>query len=409
MTGAATAPRTIAPADAHELAATLRACADEHAAVVAWGGGTLQSLGNAPARCDALLSLEHLRGIVDYEPRDLTAGVLAGTTLAEIARTLGEFGQQLPFDAPFPARATIGGTIAAGWAGPRRARYGRPRDVLIGSTVALTDGTLAHAGGMVVKNVTGYDMSKVYAGSLGTLAVIVRANVKAVPRPAARRLAIAPIPPDVRDRAIAAVGMLAIEPSAALVIDGFAHAAPLPHAALRLVILFEGSEAVVDRATRDLRSVLGAAGVAETQLLDGDAAERIFAGVVDAYVETSERSLTYRSTGLPSTAWSRASVAAALAEPFGLRSETIVDLRNGDVIVRASAARTARFTATVVDYDAAVRGAIERTTVLAGAPVLRAAIDAWGAVPATIAMMRALKARFDPANVLAPGRYVGGL
>jgi glycolate oxidase FAD binding subunit len=406
---ATTTPRTLAPADAADVAATLRACADEGAAIVARGGGTLQSLGNAPARCDAFLSLEHLRGLADYDPRDLTAGILAGTTLAEIARALGEHGQHLPFDAPLPDRATIGGTIAAGWAGPRRGRYGRPRDLLIGSTVALVDGTLAHAGGMVVKNVTGYDMSKAYAGSLGTLAIIVRANVKAVPRPAARRLAVAPIPPDVSDRAIAALGLLAIEPSAALAIDGFGHAAPLAHAPRRIVVFFEGSEAVVDRATRDLRSVLGAAGVAETHLTDGDAAERIFGGVIDAYVDANDRSLTYRSVGLPSTAWSRSRAAAALATPFGLASDTIADLRNGDVIARASASRATRFAAVVTAYDAAVRGSIERTTVLAGAPALRAAVDAWGAVPSTIAAMRELKARFDPANVLAPGRYVGGI
>ncbi len=403
------APRTIAPADDAEVAATLLACARAGEAVVARGGGTLQSLGNAPSRCDALLSLANLRGFADYDPADMTAGIHAGTTLAEIARELGAHGQHVPFDAPFPERATLGGTIAAGWAGPRRARYGRPRDLLIGTTVALVDGTLAHAGGMVVKNVTGYDMSKAYAGSLGTLAVIVRANVKALPRPVARRLAIAPIPPDVRDRAMAGVGALAIEPSAALAIDGFAHAAPLANAPLRLVVLFEGSEAVVERATRDLRSVLGKAGVPETQLTDGDAAERIFAGIVNAYVETSERSLTYRSTGLPSTAWARSRAAGAVAEAFGLRCESIADLRHGDVVIRAIASRASRFAATVIEYDAALRAGIERTTVLAGAPALRAAVDAWGAVPSTIETMRKLKAHFDPANTLAPGRYVGGI
>jgi glycolate oxidase FAD binding subunit len=252
-------------------------------------------------------------------------------------------------------------------------------------------------------------MSKAYAGSLGTLAVIVRANVKALPRPAARRLAIAPLPPDVRDRALGAIGALAIEPSAALAIDGFSHAAPLANAPLRLAVLFEGSEAVVERATRDLRSVLGRAGVPETHLIDGEGAERTFAGVVDAYVETNERSLTYRSIGLPSTAVARAHVAAAVAESFGLRCESIVDLRHGDVVIRAIAARAARFAATVREYDAALRAHVERTTVLAGAPALRAAVDAWGAVPSTIETMRKLKAQFDPANTLAPGRYVGGI
>jgi glycolate oxidase FAD binding subunit len=409
VTTTASSPRVLAPADANEVAATLRACANDGAAIVAQGGGTLQSIGNAPTRCDVMLSLERVRGFAEYDPRDLTAGIFAGTPLAEVARTLREFGQQLPFDAPLAARATIGGTIAAGWAGPRRGRYGRPRDLLIGTTVALADGTLAHAGGMVVKNVTGYDMSKAYAGSLGTLAIIVRANVKAVPRPAALRLAVAPIPPDVSDRAIAAIGTLAIEPSAALAIDGFTQAAPLAHATRRLVVFFEGSEALVERATRELRSVLGAAGVAETQLADGDAADRIFAGVIDAYVDANDRSLTYRSTGLPSTAWARAQAATALGAPFGLAGETIADLRTGDVIVRASARRAARFAEVVAGYDATVRRTIERTTVLAGAPALRATIDAWGAVPSTIDAMRRLKAHFDPANVLAPGRYVGGI
>ena len=409
MTSTLAQPRRLVPADAADVAATLRACAREGAAIVAEGGGTLQSIGNAATRCDAILSLEAVSGIVEYDPRDMTAGMLAGTTLAEVNRTLAEFGQQLPFDAPFPRRATIGGTIAAGWAGPRRARYGRPRDMVIGSTVALADGTLAHAGGMVVKNVTGYDMSKAYAGSLGTLAVIVRANIKAVPQPAARRLAIAPLAADVSEHTVANVGLLAIEPSAALAIDGFPRVAPFAQAASRLVVLFEGSEAVVERATRDLRSVLGAAGVAETQLTDGDEAERLFGDIVDAYVLAGTRSLTYRCAGLPSTAWSRARRAANVAATFDLTAETIADLRNGDVILRAGATRAARFAATVVAFDAAVRATIERTTILAGAPALRAAVDAWGEVPSTIAAMRELKARFDPAGVLAPGRYVGGI
>ncbi len=393
-----------APADAPAVAALLATCAREGTALVAGGGGTLQSIGNAPTRCDATLSLAQISGIVDYDPRDMTAGILAGTTLAEITRTLAEHGQQLPFDAPHPERATIGGTIAAGWAGPRRGRYGRPRDLLIGSTVALTDGTIAHAGGMVVKNVTGYDMTKAYAGSLGTLAIIVRANVKTLPRAAAHRVAIAPLPHDVAERAVASMGGLTIEPSAALAIAGFDRAAPLPHAPLRLVVFYEGSEALVERATRELRSVLGKAGVPETHLVDGPAAERVFAGVLDASTDADDDSITYRSTGLPTSVWARARAATSIAETFGLTTDTIADLRNGDVVLRAGGVGT-----TIGDYDAAVRAAIERTTVLAGAPALRAAVDAWGMVPTTIATMRALKARFDPANILAPGRYVGGI
>jgi glycolate oxidase FAD binding subunit len=403
-------PRTIAPESAEDAAAALAACARDGAAVVAVGGSTLQSIGNAPLRWDVALHTSKLCGLRDYEPADMTTGVEAGTTLAQVARELGEHGQWIPFDAPLAARATVGGTLAAGWAGPRRAAYGRPRDLVIGSTVALTDGTLVHAGGMVVKNVTGYDMSKLYVGSLGTLGLIVRANFKALPRPPVRRLAIAPLAEDVRDRTLATIGELVIEPTAALILDGFTPAARHSGSAQRLVLLFEGSEAVVERGTRDARSALGKAGVAETQLLDGDEAERAFADIVDSYVDVpNARSLTYRSPGLPSTAWARTRNAQALAREHHLRAESIADLRTGDAILRFSAPTGAGIANALAAFDAMLRRAFERTTVLAGAPGLRAAVDAWGPDPSTIATMRAIKAHFDPTGILAPGRYVGAI
>jgi glycolate oxidase FAD binding subunit len=406
----AAAPRVVAPESAAEAAATLAACARDGAAVVAVGGATLQSIGNAPRRWDVALHTGRISGLLDYEPADMTAGIAAGTTLAEVARTLREHGQWIPFDAPLAARATVGGTLAAGWSGPRRATYGRPRDLVIGSIVALTDGTLAHAGGMVVKNVAGYDMSKLYVGSLGTLGLIVRANFKALPRPPARRLAIAPLADDVRDRTLAAIGELVIEPTAALVLDGFSPVARHTGATQRLVLLFEGSEAVVERGTRDARSALGKAGIAETRLLDGDDAERAFAEIVDAYVEASNsRTLTYRSPGLPSTAWARTRGAAALAREHRLRAESIADLRTGDAILRFAGSTAGEFAKTLPAFDATLRRAFERTTVLAGAPALRAAIDAWGPERSTIATMRAIKAHFDPDGILAPGRYVGAI
>lgn len=404
------APRILTPADGDGVAAALRTCAREGAAVVAFGGSTLQSIGNAPHRCDVELHLSALSGVREYDPRDMTIGLDAGTTLAQAERVLAAAGQWLPFDAPQPERATVGGTLAAGWAGPRRARYGGSRDLLIGSTVALTDGTLAHAGGMVVKNVTGYDMSKIYIGSLGTLGIVVRANFKTLPRPATVRLAVAPVPEDVPERAVAAAGSLEIEPAAALLVDGFRVAGRPRGAGLRLLALFEGSEAVVERGVRSLRSALGKGGVSETAILEGDDAARAFAALVDAYVEVlAGRSLTYRSTGLPSTVWARTRSALRLAREFGLLAEHITDVRTGDAILRFSTRGAAAIAAALPAFDAALRAGVERATVLAGAPLLRAAVDAWGTEPSTIATMRALKTRFDPDGILAPGRYVGAI
>ena len=391
------------PKEPDEVAATLRDAAEAGEAVVVHGGGTLQRASNAPSRYDVALSTKRLTALYDYDARDLTAGAGAGMTVAALARTLAEHGQFLPLDAPLASQATLGGTLAAGWAGPRRATYGRPRDLLIGATLALADGTLAKTGGMVVKNVTGYDMGKLYVGSHGTLGVIVRANFKVLPAPQTRRLAIAPFDEDERARAMAHAGALVLEPSALLVVDGFREA--LSATRPRLIALLEGSDQVVDRATRELRSALGAAGVAETRLLDGDDAARAFQTVLDAYVaRDGDASVTLLSRGLPSDAAARAQrVRGAI-----LGAETLADLRTGDVVVRVGelAARNGD-NGSVSGIDRTVRDLLGRATVLAAGP--RARADAWGDPPSTLATMRALKTAFDPRGTLAPGRFVGGI
>jgi glycolate oxidase FAD binding subunit len=397
--GALTPARFVEPADAAETAAALRAAKDAGEAVVVFGGGTLQRAANAPSRYDVVLSTKRLTAVHDYDPRDLTAGVGAGMTVAELQRTLAQHRQFLPLDVPFAQQATVGGTLAAGWTGPRRAAYGRPRDLLIGATVALANGTLATSGGMVVKNVTGYDMGKLYVGSHGTLGAIVRTNFKVLPAPAVRRLAIAPFDEELRERAVAHANGLALEPVAVLLIDGFREAAPA--ARPRLVALLEGSEAVVDRGTRELRSALGAAGIAETRLLDGDDAARAFQSVLDAYAaRDGETSLTLLARGLPSEAAARAQrVRAAIR-----RAETIADLRTGDVVVRV---REPAGDDGAPAVDTVVRDLLGRASVLSSGPASRA--DAWGEAPATLSPMRELKAQFDPQGVLAPGRFVGGI
>ncbi|GAC1582693.1 MAG: FAD-binding oxidoreductase [Candidatus Velthaea sp.] len=399
------------PADAAALAAALHSADRAGEAVVAFGGATLQALGNAPSRFDVAVSLRRLDRVVAYDPRDMTIGIEAGATIELVTRTLAQSGQFIPFDVPRPSAASVGGTLAAGWAGPRRVTHGRLRDLLIGSSLALVDGTLATAGGMVVKNVTGYDMSKLYVGSLGTLGILTRANFKALPRPPVVRLAVAPLADDSRERAIAAIAQLALEPSAALIIHGFASATPrVRDEDTRLVVMFEGSQAVVDRATRELRSALGAAGIAQTHLLEAGGAEGALQSIVDAYVESvANRSVTFRSTGNPAGAWARALAGAGIAAQHNLTCDWIADLRTGDAIVRFAGRSHAALAESLVTCTADLRAIVSHATLLAGDARLRALVDAWHDVPATLAMMRTLKERFDPNRTLAPGRYVGGL
>jgi len=408
--GGRTPTIAVAPHDTRALIALQQRANDAGLAVVVFGGATLQSIGNAPTRYDLAISLARLTRVLDYEPRDLTIAVEAGITLATLAARLAEQGQFVPLDAPRAATATVGGTLAAGWRGPRRTTYGSPRDFVIGTEAILADGTHAHAGGMVVKNVTGYDVGKLYLGSLGTLGTLVRVNLKCLPLPPVRRIAIAPIADEHRDRALAHLASLAIEPTCALLVRGFDAATPdVKSDDPRLVVLFEGSDALVERATRELRSALGAAGVASTTIVDRNP-EHAFARVLDAYTETlAGRSITFRSAGLPSTVIERFAQVDGVARDFVLRLDSIVDIRSGDLTVRFVAPKKNAFTQIAATLAGDLRALLEPCTILAGDPAVRSGIDAWGTEPASIAAMRSLKTRFDERATLAPGRFVGGI
>ncbi|RIK15003.1 MAG: FAD-binding oxidoreductase, partial [Chloroflexi bacterium] len=179
-------PQTIyRPRDARELAEILAQCNSEKRAVVPWGGGTLQHLGNAPKQFDAVIQTTNLNQVIDYAFDDLTATFGAGMTLAEIERVLNEHGQFLPLDAPHPERATIGGILAAGMSGALRLRYGPARDYMIGNRFATVDGNLIKAGSKVVKNVAGYELHKIQVGAFGTLGILTEATFKLFPKPPA--------------------------------------------------------------------------------------------------------------------------------------------------------------------------------------------------------------------------------
>jgi glycolate oxidase FAD binding subunit len=155
----------VAPANVEELVAVLRVAQELRAAVVPWGGGTQQLIGNPPEQADLVVRTERLNQVLIHEPFDLTISVEAGMTLGALRAHLARHGQMLPVDPALPERATIGGLIATAADGPRRLGYGTLRDLLIGISVVEAGGWVSKAGGMVVKNVSGFDMMKLYLGS----------------------------------------------------------------------------------------------------------------------------------------------------------------------------------------------------------------------------------------------------
>src|SRR5438874_8683718 len=169
------------PGSAEEVAAILSRCSQTGIAVIPRGGGTKLSWGNPPRAADLVLSTKRLNRVIEHAHSDLTATLEAGCTVEHFQQALGVHGQRLALDALWPERATIGGMLATNDSGSLRVRFGALRDLIIGATIVLPDGTVAKSGGKVVKNVAGYDLQKLMTGSFGTLGIITQATFRLYP------------------------------------------------------------------------------------------------------------------------------------------------------------------------------------------------------------------------------------
>src|SRR5208283_1530014 len=177
-------PQFVAEPEDEQQLASLLSCANEMSvAVIPRGGGTKLDWGNPPKKAEVLLSTARLDRVLEHAWADLTVTVQAGSTVQALQNTLAQHGQRLACDCLWPDRSTIGGLLSTNDSGVLRLRFGALRDLIIGVTLALPDGTLASSGGKVVKNVAGYDLPKLATGALGTLGVITRAVFRVHPLP----------------------------------------------------------------------------------------------------------------------------------------------------------------------------------------------------------------------------------
>src|SRR3954467_1107529 len=185
-------PALATPMNVSDLSATLKRAAIEGLSLGVMGAGTKLDHGAAPTSCNLMISTSNMRRVVEHASGDLVVTAQAGVPLSALQEQVAVAGQWLALDPPEPG-ATVGGVVAAAASGPRRLLYGTPRDLLIGITVVLADGTIAKSGGKVVKNVAGYDLGKLFTGSFGTLGVIAECTFRLHPLPVARRVVTAEV------------------------------------------------------------------------------------------------------------------------------------------------------------------------------------------------------------------------
>jgi glycolate oxidase FAD binding subunit len=390
------------PSSTAEVAALLRAAAEAGLAVVPRGAGTGFSWGAPPSRCDLVLDLRSMDQVLEHAAGDLVARVQAGATIGQLSVALGSAGQQLALDVP--AEATVGGVVATGTAGPRRYRYGAPRDLLIGITMVRADGVVAHSGGKVVKNVAGYDLGKLFAGSQGTLGVITEATFRLHPLPAAVAWVTAEFGPAERAGAVAAVAAAANSPLVPSAVElDWPGGSQRP---LRAGVLLEGTGPGVAERAKQMSELLAAPGgsvsVAETAPLR-------WGGLPDSAIVVRV-SFWVSALGPVLDALAAAGAAAgirpAVSGPAGAGAlYACLDPGTSDTdAVRFVTALRERVAAS--PGSGGPRGPRAGVAVLA-APSAVLAAGAGGAVPG-LALMRAVRDQFDPDHRMFPGRMEGG-
>ena len=391
------------PASTAQASALLAAAAAHDLTVVPRGAGLGLGWGLPPASCDLVVDMSLMGEVIEHAAGDLVARVQAGTTIGHLASVLAQAGQQLALDAP--AHATVGGVVATGTAGPRRFRYGAPRDLLIGLTVVRADGVVAHSGGKVVKNVAGYDIGKLFSGSQGTLGVITEATFRLHPLPAAAAYVTAEFGSAERAGATAAVAAAAgsaLVPSAVELDWPGGSSRPL-----RVGVLLEGTAAgVADRAKR-MSELLAAAGGAPLV-------------AVSPTVPPRWGQLPSSSTVIRATFWlgklsgvldalvaaaADAGVRPAVSGPAGAGAlYACLDPRTSDDAATAFVRGLRDRLTSGAEVSSGPRGSV---VVLTAPAEVLAAVDAYGPVPGA-ALMRAVKDRFDPGYRMFPGRLAGG-
>ena len=406
----------IEPANPEEVAGALKIVTGAGLQVIPRGGATKMDWGNPPRSGELMVSTRRLNRVVEHAWGDMTATVEAGCTLQQLQQTLAEHGQRLALDPLWPDQATIGGILATNDSGPLRIRFGSLRDLVIGITLVLPDGTLAKSGGKVVKNVAGYDLPKLATGSLGTLGIITQAIFRLHPVPReTRTLSFCNSDSATSDGESMNALVLAIQdcnmvPTGVQIRAG--SSAP-PEVGLHEIDLHE-----IDPHEIDLRFEGTAAGCEaqiEQTLRMASGARRIEspADVWNAHSKLwsgAEPSVVCKFSLLPADLGAFLTLIRKASEPQSLPWRLVAQAVGvGYLRIEGEGTDTGALLSVLQDLRKKLETRGGSLVILRCPLEIKSQTDVWGSAGDALALMRSIKAQFDPTGVLNPGRFVGGL
>ena len=383
----------VEPANEQEVSRVLTVAASAGLRVMPRGGGTKMGWGNPPRAGEMIISTRRMNRVVEHASGDMTATVQAGCTFQQLQNTLSVHGQRVALDPLWPNEATVGGILATNDSGPLRIRFGSLRDLIIGITLVLPDGTVAKSGGKVVKNVAGYDLPKLATGSLGTLGIITQAIFRLHPRPRESRTLTVSTP----DIKAASELMLTIQASR-LVPTGVQLRADA--SSFDIDLRFEGTCVGCDSQTEQLLRM--ASGTTRIDSPDDvlSARESLWSGNSAAAI--------CKFTLLPTELQTWVEQIRALAAQKEMLWRLVAQA-TGVGILRLESPQTD----ILADLLRTFRAGLERSggslSILSCPPRVKSKMDVWGSAGDAISLMRRIKAQFDPAGVLNPGRFIAGI
>ena len=399
------------------------ACA-EKLAVIPTGNGTKMALGGIPKQADILLSTRRLNRYMDYDIANLTLGVECGVTLAEAqAKLAGEGkGYFLALDPPNTQNATLGGIVATNDSGPKRFIYGTSRDIILGIKAVFPNGDIVVSGGKAVKNVAGYDMTKMLIGSMGALGIICGITFRITPRPDAEATLLLPF-----NGLKEAAGYLrkilhskyypaALELMNAKMAGSFGATAALKGKYVAAIAL-EGIEEAVARQNADLGEMGRQEGATDVVTLKADAHREFWTAYRDFAGELAKihpNLISLKANFSLSRVTEMVSAFEGAIQEAGLESALACRAGNGILFATLPlgddpGAKTAAAVGLIGKLTAeSVRN--EGNLIVERAPkTIKEKVSVWGQTRSDVVVVRRLKEKLDPSGILNPGRYVGGV
>lgn len=413
------------PQTIEQLAEVLKLATIEKWSIIPTGGGTKLNIGNPPRKAALFLSTARLNQVLEHEAADLTATVQAGCNFAEFQKHLSQHGQYLPLDPPFQ-NATIGGVIATNSYGSTRLGNGTIRDWLIGIKVVGADGQISKAGGKVVKNVAGYDLMKLYTGSFGTLCVIAQASFKLRPKPVAEALVLGVFAFVDLDNAARKLLDSQLQPTALELLNSKAASLCFPNLQIKkdqwlLVARFAGSAVAINHQV-EANSQLWKNFSNEINVIHQS--DNVYLGW-DKIVNFSEKYSSSESYKREiNKKFGQFRMAVLPTQTTGIVSEVerlltdgvndfclLAHIGNGIIEVYFSLEEN---TNDLTNLAVKVKELREVCENIGGHLILmndtfENLVDCWGSSPVSIDLMRTIKRKMDPLDILNPGRFIGGI